>query len=221
MVSCLGGWTGSKAVGVGSFYHQGAYRGSQSASILPHTHPLCLARGPLTCAPGLGACVLRAPSSSQPHPGTGLWATLSTNSHQTRAWTGVFSSIHLPDADSAQPSSATILLLGRGAWHLEAQLLGALASGSSVPHPASEASGPGPSWASEHQQLAGSCHLLFSEHQSPRHFHSADFLLCTGGSGQAWLLEPLSPPLPAHPRPPRWPRSTRQPRTENLQRAGF
>lgn len=91
MVSCLGGWTGSKAVGVGSFYHQGAYRGSQSASILPHTHPLCLARGPLTCAPGLGACVLRAPSSSQPHPGTGLWATLSTNSHQTRAWTGVFS----------------------------------------------------------------------------------------------------------------------------------
>lgn len=93
---------------------------------------------------------------------------------------GLFS-IHLPDADSAQPSSATILLLGRGAWHLEAQLLGALASGSSVPHPASEASGPGPSWASEHQQLAGSCHLLFSEHQSPRHFHSADLCFAQVG----------------------------------------
>ena len=76
---------------------------------------------------------------------------------------GLFST-HLPDADSAQPSSTTILLLGRGAWHLGAQLLGALALGSSAPCPASEASGPGPSWASEHQQLAGSCHLLFSEH---------------------------------------------------------
>lgn len=75
-----------------SFYHQGVCRGSQSACILPPPHPLCLARGPLTCAPGLGACVLRAPSSSPPSPTSELGSgPLSLPTLQTRAWTGAFS----------------------------------------------------------------------------------------------------------------------------------
>lgn len=158
--------------------------------------------------------------ASQPCPGTGS-GLLSLPTLTRHGW----GQHHLPDADSAQPSSTTILLLGGGTWHLGAQLLGTLASGSSAPCPASEGLGPGPSWpqstSSSQVPATGSCHLLLSEHQAPPHFHSADYPLGAGGSGQAWLLEPLSPPLPAHPRPPRGPRSMRQPRTEKQQSAGF
>ena len=170
----------------GNFYHQGVCRGSQSACILPTPPPPVPGEGSPDLRPRPGRLCPQGSLllTSQPHLGTGLWATLSTNSPDKSTDGGLFST-HLPDADSAQPSSTTILLLGRGAWHLGAQLLGALALGSSAPCPASEASGPRPSWASEHQQLAGSCHLLFSEHRASCHFHSTDSPLRTGGSGQA------------------------------------
>ena len=148
----------------GNFYHQGVCRGSQSACILPTPPPPVPGEGSPDLRPRPGRLCPQGSLllTSQPHLGTGLWATLSTNSPDKSTDGGLFST-HLPDADSAQPSSTTILLLGRGAWHLGAQLLGALALGSSAPCPASEASGPRPSWASEHQQLASQCTGLSSQ----------------------------------------------------------
>lgn len=167
-------------MGVGASTTRGRAGAANQPHLAPRPPPVP-GEGSPEPVPEAWACVLRAPSSSQPHPRTGLWAALSTNSHPDKSMDGDLFSIHLPDADSAQPSSATILLLGRGAWHLSPAPWALWPQAAVLPHPASEASGPGPSWASEHQQLAGSCHLLFSEHQSPRHFHSADLCFAQVG----------------------------------------
>lgn len=90
--SCLGGQTGSKGVERGELLPPGGCAGAANQHSSCPPHPLCLARGPLTCAPGLGACVLRAPSSSPPSPTSELGSgPLSLPTLQTRAWTGAFS----------------------------------------------------------------------------------------------------------------------------------
>ena len=83
-VSCLGGRTGSKGMGVQGHHQVGS---NQHPSCPPQPGARGQARGPLTCPPGLGACVPRARLPALPRDW--VWAALSTNSHQTRM--GAFS----------------------------------------------------------------------------------------------------------------------------------
>lgn len=192
--------------GVGSFYHQGACRGSQSARILPTPTPVP-GEGSLTCAgPGClcpsGLLLLPSPT---PEPGSGQ---LSLPLSPDKSMDGGLFSIHLPDADSApaffchHPPAGK----GPGTWR-RSWALWPRAAVSPILQVRPRGQGPlGPLSTSS----CRFCHLLFSEHQSPRHFHSADLCFAQVGVDRPGCWSLLSH-LPAHPRPPRWPRSMRQP----------
>lgn len=141
------GWGQSPAWGAGQVPRAWGCRDTiRWAAVSIHLAPPTWCKGSGEGSPDLAprpGCLCAQGSPPSPAPGLGLGCSLYQLSPDTDG--GLFST-HLPDADSAQPSSTTILLLGAGAWHLGAQLLGTLASGSSAPCPAREGLGPGPSW---------------------------------------------------------------------------